>query len=370
MAFRLSSMKKPIGKAPEQPVIHVVMFSPLLPSRFSVAPMMDCTDRHFRYLARLISRHALLYTEMVTANALIRGKDPMRFLARHADENPVALQLGGSAPQQLAQAALMGVRAGFNEINLNIGCPSDRVTTGRFGACLMAEPDLVAKCVSSIRDHLGKASITVPVTVKTRIGIDHHDSHAFLDDFVGRVAEAGCQTFIIHARKAWLRGLSPKENREIPPLNYHRVYQLKRDFPALKVIINGGIRTIEDALAHLAYVDGVMVGRAAYESPFTLLKEVDSQIFGAKKDDENETEIAAKFLEYARREMIGGLRLHSITRHAMGLFLGRDGARLWRRSLANVSTTGSPLVALNDLFTILERKFNLNMPYLREGLAA
>ena len=290
---------------------------------------------------RLISRHTRLYTEMVTANALIHstraGRDPMRFLAHHVAEHPVALQLGGSDPALMAEAAVMGAKAGFDEINLNIGCPSDRVTTGKFGACLMAEPGLVAECVEVIGDHLAAINSTIPVTVKTRIGIDDHDSDAFLDDFVGEVSGAGCGTFVIHARKAILAGLSPKENREIPPLKYARATKLKRDFPALNVILNGGIKTLAEVPTHLTELDGVMIGRAAYDSPYALLADADRLIFSDPHDMPTETEIALAYLEYAEREVASGTRLHLITRHAMGLFTGQPGARLWRRALSDVN---------------------------------
>ncbi len=326
-------------------------------STLSVAPMMECTDRHFRFLLRLISRRTRLYTEMVTANALVHsaraGRDPMRFLAHHADEHPVALQLGGSDPTLMAEAAVMGAKAGFDEINLNIGCPSDRVTTGKFGACLMAEPDLVATCVRAIREALSKVASAIPVTVKTRIGIDDQDSDAFLDDFVGRVTHAGCDTFIIHARKAILAGLSPKENREIPPLKYARAYKLKRDFPKLTVILNGGVKTLAEVPQHLAHLDGLMIGRAAYDAPYAFFADADRVIFGETHDTPSENEIALAYLDYAERELATGTRLHLITRHAMGLFTGRPGARAWRRALSEVNGAGSPHAALNNLHTLI-----------------
>ena len=339
--------------------------------RLSVAPMMECTDRHFRYLVRLISRHTRLYTEMVTANALVHsaraGRDPMRFLAHHVDEHPVALQLGGSDPALMAEAALMGTKAGFDEINLNIGCPSDRVTTGKFGACLMAEPQLVAACVRSIRDAIGSV---IPVTVKTRIGIDHHDSDAFLDDFMGVVAAAGCDTFIIHARKAILAGLSPKENREIPPLKYERAYKLKREMPALTVILNGGVKTLGDIPAHLAEADGVMVGRAAYDAPYALLAQADHLIFGDAHATPSETEIALAYLAYAEREVASGTRLHAVTRHAMGLFNSRPGARAWRRALSGVNTMPTPNDALDAIRELLARNETDGVVSKRQPLAA
>jgi tRNA-dihydrouridine synthase A len=315
--------------------------------------MMECTDRHFRYLVRLISRHALLYTEMVTANALVRGRDPDRFIAYNAVEHPVALQLGGSDPALMAEAAAKGAAAGYDEINLNIGCPSDRVSAGRFGACLMSEPTLVAEMVKAINDRLHAMKRNIPVTVKTRIGIDHHDSDAFLDDFVGTVSQAGCDTFIIHARKAWLSGLSPKENREIPPLVYARAYKLKRDFPQFTVAINGGIKDLAQTREHLNHVDGVMIGRAAYDAPYALLAQADALIFNDPHAVPSEPDIARAYLEYAARELEKGTRLHSVTRHAAGLFTGRPGARAWRRALSNVNSVADGREALQRLNALL-----------------
>jgi tRNA-dihydrouridine synthase A len=336
--------------------------------------MMECTDRHFRYLVRLLSKHTRLYTEMVTANALVHttraGRDPMRFLAFDPTEHPVALQLGGSDPAQMADAALMGARAGFDEINLNIGCPSDRVTTGRFGACLMAEPELVARCVESIRTSLGAAGFRIPVTVKTRIGIDDQDSDAFLDDFVGRVVTGGCDTFIIHARKAILAGLSPKENREIPPLRYARAAKLKRDFPHLTVILNGGVKTLAEVPGHLAQVDGVMIGRAAYATPYAVFAEADQLIFGQSTPIPSETEIALAYLEYAEREAAKGLRVHQATRHAMGLFAGRPGARAWRQALSAVNTTATSAEALARLRALIAQEAKLTRSVTEPPLAA
>jgi tRNA-dihydrouridine synthase A len=344
------------------------------PMRLSVAPMMECTDRHFRYLVRLISRRTRLYTEMVTANALVHstraGRDPMRFLAHDRCEHPVALQLGGSDPALMAEAAAMGAAAGFNEINLNIGCPSDRVTTGKFGACLMAEPELVADNVRAIRDRLTKNGSTIPVTVKTRIGIDECDSDAFLDDFIGHVSAAGCDTFVIHARKAILAGLSPKENREIPPLKYARAYKLKRNFPALTVILNGGVKTLAEVPEHLAHLDGVMIGRAAYDAPYGLLAEADQTLFGETRSTPSESEIALAYLDYAERELTRGVRLHSITRHAMGLFTGRPGARAWRRALSEVNTASTPRDALGAIRTLIARNCPSGMLDNAEALAA
>ncbi|MBL8645572.1 MAG: tRNA dihydrouridine(20/20a) synthase DusA [Rhodospirillaceae bacterium] len=338
--------------------------------RLSIAPMMDCTDRHFRYLVRLMTRHALLYTEMVTANALVRGRDPQRFIAYADVEHPVALQLGGADPALMAEAAAKGAAAGYDEINLNIGCPSDRVSAGRFGACLMAEPKLVAEMVHAINARLAAHSRPIPVTVKTRIGIDHQDSEAFLDDFVGAVSAAGCATFIIHARKAWLSGLSPKENREIPPLIYARAYKLKRDFPQFTIAINGGIKDLGAAAEHLNHVDGVMIGRAAYDAPYALLAQADVQLFGDTHTVLTEAEIALAYLEYAGRELAQGVKLHAVTRHAMGLFTGRPGARVWRRALAEVNGNPEPAEALKGLRALVTRNVNDLTLNLREELAA
>ena len=296
--------------------------------RLSVAPMMDCTDRHFRYLVRLFTRHTLLYTEMVTSAALVRGRR-YRLLDFAEEEHPIALQLGGSDPRELGQCARFAAERGFDEINLNVGCPSDRVRSGRFGACLMAEPDVVARCVEAMR-----AAGGLPVTVKTRIGIDDRDRYEDLVEFTGAVAAAGCATVIIHARKAWLTGLSPKENREIPPLRYDVVYRLKADFPALEVIVNGGITSLEEASRHNARVDGSMMGREAYRNPF-VLAEADRRVFGAETAvAPDRTEVAHAMRAYASRELARGTRLHHVTRHMLGLFHATGGARRWRRHLS------------------------------------
>jgi len=302
--------------------------SGVLPARrLSVAPMLDWTDRHCRYFLRLLTRHALLYTEMVTTGALLYGKGD--YLAFNEDEHPLALQLGGSEPAALAQCALMAEQRGYNEINLNVGCPSDRVQNGQFGACLMAERQRVADCIDAMR-----TVVSIPVTVKTRIGIDDQDSYEFLKQFIQTVAErGGCDTFIIHARKAWLSGLSPKENREIPPLDYPRVYQLKRDFPALTLVINGGIKSLDDALLHLEQVDGVMIGREAYQNP-GVLAQADSRIFGSVDPFSHMTEVVLAMLPYIERELAQGTYLGHITRHMLGLFQGVPGARQWRRHLS------------------------------------
>lgn len=295
--------------------------------RLSVAPMMDWTDRHDRYFLRLLSRDTLLYTEMVTTGALLHG-DVARHLVFDAAEHPVALQLGGSDPAALAACAAMAAEWGYDEVNLNVGCPSDRVQSGRFGACLMAEPELVRDCVAAMR-----AAVSIPVTVKSRIGIDDRDSYEELKGFVGCVAESGCTTFIIHARKAILSGLSPKENREIPPLKYETVYAIKRDFPELEVILNGGVPSLDAAETHLEQVDGVMIGRAAYRDPW-LLAEADSRIFGGSEALQFRYEAVLAFLPYVQARLDEGVALCAMTRHILGLFNGLPGARRWRRYLS------------------------------------
>ncbi len=299
--------------------------------RFCVAPMMACTDRHDRYFLRLISRHALLYTEMVTTGALLHG-DRAGFLAHHETEHPLALQIGGSEPAAMADCARFAEQAGFDEVNINVGCPSDRVRRGRFGVCLMLEPDLVAHCVAQMR-----AAVRIPVTVKCRIGVDERDRPQDLERFVETVAGAGCETFVIHARKAWLSGLSPRQNREVPPLRYDRVLALKRRFPALELVLNGGITTLDDARRHLERLDGVMVGREAYRNPY-LLAEVDAQVFGARTPAPSRREVIERLLEYVEIELARGTRLHAITRHVIGLYQGLPGARAWRRHLSENAT--------------------------------
>jgi len=292
--------------------------------------MMDWTDRHDRVFLRQLSSHALLYTEMVTSAALKHG-DAQYLLQHDPEEHPVALQLGGSDPEELAQAAILAERAGFDEVNLNVGCPSDRVQSGAFGACLMAEPDTVAQCVDSM---LG--SVALPITVKCRIGIDERDSQAELEDFVGTVANAGCELFIVHARKAILSGLSPKENREIPPLNYEAVFALKRTFPKLGIVINGGIRTLSDAESLLEQTDGVMLGREAYQNPY-LLNDVDSTFFGTTNSTHTRTERLQQYIPYIERELAKGTPLHHMTRHILGLFKGQRGGKQFRRQLSENS---------------------------------
>ncbi|WP_335912773.1 MULTISPECIES: tRNA dihydrouridine(20/20a) synthase DusA [Shewanella] len=294
--------------------------------RFSIAPMLDWTDRHYRYFARLMSSQTLLYTEMVTTGAILHGKGD--YLAYNQEEHPLALQLGGSNVEDLARCAEIAQQRGYDEVNLNVGCPSDRVQNGRFGACLMEEPELVAHCVDAMRQ-----KVDIPVTVKTRIGIDDKDSYEFLCDFITKVSAAGCDTFIIHARKAWLQGLSPKENREIPPLDYPRVYQLKQDFPGLHISINGGIKSFEEMHAHLAQLDGVMVGREAYQNPY-LLAEVDQKIFGLDSQVMSRDQVVDAMLPYVEAHLQSGGRLNHISRHMTGLYQGIPGSRSWRRHLS------------------------------------
>jgi tRNA-dihydrouridine synthase A len=294
--------------------------------RFSVAPMMEWTDRHCRFFHRQLSSHALLYTEMVTSPAIMHGKRE-KLLGFDPAEHPLALQIGGSDPRELAEAARIGEGFGYDEINLNVGCPSDRVQAGRFGACLMAEPALVAECVAAMR-----AAVQVPVTVKCRIGIDDQDSEAGLTCFVDTVAAAGCTTFIVHARKAWLHGLSPRENRDIPPLDYDRVRRLKASRPDLAIILNGGIKTLAEAKSCLDHFDGVMVGRAAYQNPSILLG-VDADLFGAPARSVHPAAIIERMAPYIERELARGEKLSSITRHMLGLVQGVPGARGFRRHL-------------------------------------
>ncbi|PWV58919.1 tRNA-U16,U17-dihydrouridine synthase [Plasticicumulans acidivorans] len=309
----------------------MMMTDPLARARrLSVAPMLDWTTRDYRYFARLLSRNVLLYTEMVTTGAILHG-DAARHLAFDEAEHPLALQLGGSDPRALAVCARLAVEQfGYDEINLNCGCPSDRVQEGRFGACLMAEPALVADCVAAMRAVL---PAQVPVTVKTRIGIDQRDSYAELLQFIEPVAAAGCGVFIIHARKAWLSGLSPKENREIPPLRYEVARALKRDFPALSISLNGGVHTLDEACTHLQWADGVMIGRAAYENPW-LLAAADARIYGEASQPLDRHAVVVALEPYVERHLARGGQLAHVTRHILGLFQGLPGARGWRRYLS------------------------------------
>ena len=298
--------------------------------RLSVAPMMDWTDRHCRKFHRLLTKHARLYTEMVTTGALIHGNQP-RHLDFNRDEHPLALQLGGSDANDLAICAKLGEKWGYDEINLNCGCPSERVQRGSFGACLMAEPALVAGCVKAMVD-----AVSIPVTVKHRIGIDAREDYDFVRDFVGQVADAGCNVFIAHARNAILNGLSPKENREVPPLKYDYVYQLKRDFPHLKIVINGGIDSAEQTREHLLHVDGVMIGREAYHNPYWLAS-WDREFYGDDHREATREEVEAAMVEYAGQEVAKGAVVgptrHAVMRHMVGLYKGLSGARAWRRKL-------------------------------------
>ncbi|MGY4677836.1 tRNA dihydrouridine(20/20a) synthase DusA [Pasteurella sp. P03HT] len=315
--------------------------------RFSVAPMLDWTTRHCRYFHRQFSQHALLYTEMVTTGAILYAK--YDHLAFSPDENPVALQLGGSDPVQLSQCAQLAEQRGYHEINLNVGCPSDRVQNGMFGACLMAKADLVAECVNAMQ-----AVVHIPVTVKTRIGIDELDSYDFLCDFVQKVAQAGCQEFIIHARKAWLSGLSPKENREIPPLDYERVYQLKRDFPHLLMSINGGIKTIEEMQQHLQHMDGVMIGREAYQNP-SLLGYIDHALFDPTRPIITPREAVENMFPYIEQQLSQGVYLNHIVRHMLGAFQSCKGARQWRRYLSeHAHKAGAGLEVVETALSFVE----------------
>lgn len=295
--------------------------------RLSVAPMMNHTDRHFRALLRLITRRALLYTEMIPIGALLRGQAERR-LAHDQGERPVALQLGGADPDGLARCARLAEEAGYDEVNLNVGCPSDRVQEARFGACLMAEPRLVAECVAAMG-----AATSLPVTVKTRIGIDDRDSYEHLAEFIGSVAGAGCATFIIHARKAWLQGLSPRANRHLPPLDYDSVYRLKRDFAHLQFVLNGGVTTLDEVTGHLGPVDGVMVGRAACSNPY-LLHAADAIVFGDPTPPLSREQVLRHYTDYAERQVAAGVAVQQLARHVTGLYQGRPGARAFRRHLS------------------------------------
>src|SRR5262245_32470939 len=319
-----------------------------LDHKFCVAPMMDRTDRHCRFFHRLLSARALLYTEMVTAEAVLHG-DRDRLLGFSPKEHPVALQLGGSDPAKLGAAAAVGADFGYDEINLNVGCPSDRVQEGRFGACLMAEPEQVAACVAAMR-----ARAAVPVTVKCRIGIDDQDGEADLERFVATVAGAGCRTFMVHARKAWLQGLSPKENREVPPLDYARVYRLKAAHPELEIIINGGVASLDEAEAHLANVDGVALGRAAYQNPY-VLAEVDRRLFGDATACPLRRDAIASLLPYAERHIAVGGRLNNIARHILGLYHGQPRARAFRRHLSErAPCEGAGVGVLREALRLVE----------------
>lgn len=332
------------------------MNSPIIPSRrISVAPMMDWSDRHCRLFHRYISRHTWLYTEMVTTGAILYG-DLGRHLDFNEEEHPVALQLGGSEPADLASAAKRGQEWGYDEINLNCGCPSERVQKGAFGACLMAEPQLVADCVKAMRD-----VVDIDVTVKHRIGIDQVDSYDFVRDFVGQVADAGCKTFIVHARNAILKGLSPKENREVPPLKYDYAYQLKKDFPTLEIIINGGIKTVEEIDTHLLHVDGVMLGREAYHNPY-VMNSFDQRYYGDQASSRSREQVVLAMIPYISEQLSKhgdggkGLKLNSITRHMLGLTFGLIGARAFRQTLSDSKklADGNPQLLMEALIKVMD----------------
>ncbi len=318
---------------------------------FCVAPMLDWTDRHCRYFLRLISQHAVLYTEMITTGAIIHG-DTEHHLRMDAFEHPVALQLGGSDPADLALACKLAAKYDYAEINLNCGCPSDRVQNGMFGAVMMKNAQITANCVAAMRD-----AVDLPITVKHRIGVDDYDSYEFLRDFVGTVAASGCEVFLVHARKAWLKGLSPKQNREIPELNYDRVYQLKQDFPQLEIIINGGVTTLEESRVHLQHLDGVMIGREAYTNPY-LLATVDQELYGATNAIKSRRQIGEEFLQYVDTEMSNGTKLSAMTRHILGLFHGMPGARQFRRHISE--NAFKPSATIEVLTTALAKTSGAN----------
>ncbi len=333
--------QKQISEYPVKSGSEAISGKPAHRQTFSIAPMLDWTDRHCRYFHRLMTRQTLLYTEMVTTGAIIHGKGD--YLGYSEQEHPVSLQLGGSNPADLAHCAKLARERGYDEINLNVGCPSDRVQNGRFGACLMGEPALVADCVKAMRD-----VVDIPVTVKTRIGIDDQDSYEFLQAFIEQVRDAGCDTFIVHARKAWLSGLSPRENREIPPLDYPRVYRVKQDYPELTIALNGGVNSLEQTLEHLQQVDGVMMGREAYQNPY-ILAQVDSQLFGLAGDIPSRHEVVRMMLPYMEQELAKGNYLSHMTRHMLGLFQNMQGARAWRRHLSeNACKQGAGIQVVLD----------------------
>lgn len=339
----------------DQPTTDTAAAPGVKPSRrLSVAPMMDWTDRHCRVFHRHISRHTWLYTEMVTTGALVYG-DVERHLRFNEEEHPVALQLGGSDPADLATSAKLGEKWGYDEINLNCGCPSERVQKGAFGACLMAEPQLVADCVKAMRD-----AVSIDVTVKHRIGIDQTESYDFVRDFVGTVADAGCKTFIVHARNAILKGLSPKENREVPPLKYDYAYRLKRDFPDFEIIINGGIKTEAEIDEHLRHLDGVMLGREAYHNPFVMAT-FDQRYYGDDSASKSREQILEVMIPYIQAQLAQhgakGLKLNSITRHMLGLMTGLPGARAFRQVLSD-----SKKLAAGDANLLLEAAARLRTP--------
>jgi tRNA-dihydrouridine synthase A len=330
--------------------ISINQFRSQMKRKLLVAPMMDWTDRHCRFFLRLLSPNAVLYTEMIACAALIHG-DAGKLLKFDAVEHPVALQLGGSDPTLMAKAAKLGAKAGYDEININVGCPSDRVQSGRFGACLMARPEIVAACYEAM-----SAEVELPVTVKSRIGIDDHDSYEFLRDFVGRLQAAGCATFIVHARIAVLQGLSPKDNRTIPPLDYDRVYRLKREYPDLNIVLNGGIASADQALSHLSEVDAVMIGRQAYHEPY-FLTELEKKLFAdVCWQAPGRLEVVERMIPYIERQMSAGAELKHIARHMLGLFAGQPGARAWRRHLSeNAHLPGAGVEVLKEALTLLPK---------------
>jgi tRNA-dihydrouridine synthase A len=329
--------------------------SKALTRRFCVAPMMEWTDRHCRFFHRLLTRHALLYTEMVTADAIIHGPRE-RLLGFDAAEHPAALQLGGSDPKNLAQAARIGADFGYDEINLNVGCPSDRVQDGRFGACLMREPKRVGACVAEM-----KAAVVRPITVKCRLGVDDQDIEESLDRFADIVVAAGADALIVHARKAWLDGLSPRENRDVPPLDHARVHRLKQRLGDFPIVINGGIHDLDEVEQHLRHVDGVMLGRAAYQNPGMLLA-VDPKLFGVAAPVSEARDAVEKLFPYIEQAMTRGARLHDVTRHLLGLFRGRPGARAFRRHLATKAVqAGATVYVLREaLAMVLDTNLELD----------
>ncbi|OHV12156.1 tRNA dihydrouridine(20/20a) synthase DusA [Kushneria phosphatilytica] len=317
--------------------------------RFAVAPMMDWTTRDQRVFARCLTRRALLYTEMVTTGAILHGSPRERFLGYHDSEHPLALQLGGSDPVELAECAAIAESWGYDEINLNVGCPSDRVQNNLIGACLMGQPELVARCVAAMQ-----SAVSIPVTVKCRIGIDDQDEDQDLTRFVEIVAAAGCRTFIVHARKAWLQGLSPKQNRDVPPLNYPRIHRLKQAFPELHIGSNGGLKTLEECREQLAYVDSVMIGREAYQNPW-LLAGVDHAIFGEADAPRTRDDVMLAFRPYIRERLAAGVRLNHITRHILGLYSGCRGGRAFRRHLSeNAHRDGAGIEVVDDALALVE----------------
>ncbi|MEW6999676.1 tRNA dihydrouridine(20/20a) synthase DusA [Colwelliaceae bacterium BS250] len=314
--------------------------------KLSVAPMLDWTDRHCRYFLRLLSKNTVMYTEMVTTGAILFGKGD--YLSYNQEEHPLVLQLGGSDPKALTECAKMAEQHGYDAININVGCPSDRVQNGKFGACLMAEPELVAQCVQTMQ-----SAVNLPVTVKSRIGIDDLDSYEFLHNFIDVVGQAGCQHFIVHARKAWLSGLSPKQNREVPPLDYSRVYKIKQDFKHLDISINGGIKTLDESLEHLKHIDGVMIGREVYQNPY-MLSAADQIIWGDKSVILSRGEIIEQMCEYIDRNVANGGRVWHVVRHMLGLANGLPGARKYRRFLSeNAGKEGASSQVLIDAFALV-----------------